>query len=89
MLAVEELERVRDAELVELGGEGPGAEVEVVLVALAGVDVDAPHRTQGVGVARRHHDRVVLEPELPDVVDQPAAGEIEREQGFAGPVGIG
>ena len=78
-----------NAELVELGREGPGAEVEEVLVALAGVDVDAPHRAQGVGVVRHHHDRVVLEPEAPDVGDHPAAERIEGEQGFAGPVGIG
>src|SRR6185503_1777904 len=44
---VEELEEmVVDAEREERAVEGFGAEVEVVLVALSGIDVDCTHRLQ-------------------------------------------
>src|SRR3954447_4671358 len=48
--AVEELKGVRDPELVQLTPEGLRPEVQVVLVALARVEVDAAQRAQGVGM---------------------------------------
>src|SRR5215216_7216905 len=62
VLAVEQLERVRHAERLEVVREGLRPEVEVVLVAAAGVEVDPPHRAQRVGVAGCHADRVLVQP---------------------------
>ena len=89
MLAVEQLERVLDAELVELGCEGLGAEVEEVLVALAGVEVD---RGASSGGRRRGAGAMTTgswssQRAQTSSVD-PAAGRVEGEQRLAGPVGV-
>ena len=89
MLAVEQLQRVVDPELLELGGEGLGPEVEVPLVAAAGIEVDAAHRAQRVGVPRRHSHRVELQPPLPDLVHEAPRGDLEGQQRLAGAIGIG
>src|SRR6266545_2781518 len=76
---VEQLEGVPDAQGAELGGKRDRAEVEVVLVPLAGVDPDAPHGAERVRMLRGHPDRVEIEPPLPDVVAQPPRGGVERQ----------
>src|SRR5919199_1072663 len=53
--AVEELEGiVGDPELLEREAERLRSEIEIDVVAIAGVDVDRPLRAQRVGVAWRH-----------------------------------
>src|SRR6266702_2492335 len=74
---VEQLEGVRDADPVQLRGEGGGADVQVPLVALAGVQVDPAHRAQSVGVPGDHAHRVHLLPAPPHVVAEPPAGRVE------------
>src|SRR5436190_4262598 len=88
VLAVEELEGVLDAEFLELRGERLGAEVEEVLVALSGIEVDAAHRAQGIGMAGRHPNWIELEPACPDVVDELPGRDLEGQQGLAGSRGI-
>ena len=70
-------------------GEGLGPEVEVPLVAAAGVEVDAAHRAQRVGVPRRHPHRVELQPPLPDLVHQAPGGDLEGQERLAGAIGVG
>src|SRR5206468_7419808 len=66
---VEELEEhVRDADALERAPEADRAEVEIVLVALAGIDVDRAQAAQRVGVPVDHADRIPREPASPDVV---------------------
>src|SRR5450759_76546 len=85
--AIEELEEVIDFELVQLGREGRGAQVEVVFVILAGIDVDGTHHTKRVRVFGSHADRIQLEPAAPNVVAQQAALRLEGQ--LDRPVGIG
>src|SRR6266516_7499092 len=80
VLRVEEFEEdVGDPERFELAPERVCTEVEVVLVALAGVDVDRAEAAQRVCVATRHPHRIPGEPALPDVVPEHPGGRVERQ----------
>src|ERR1700687_2812760 len=60
-------------------GEGPRAEMDVILVAPAAVDVNAAQRLE-VGLALVDKvDRILLAPSLPTLFDHFAALEIERQ----------
>src|SRR2546430_14847751 len=88
MRAVEELEEVVvDPELVEATSERLGAEVEVDVVALAGVDVDRLLRPQRVCVARSHSHGVPGEPALPDFGNELAGERLVGEVNRPGLVG--
>ena len=56
-----------------------GAEVEVEVVAAAGVEVDRPQAAERVGVVGHHPHRVPGQPPRPHLVDQPAGGGVERD----------
>jgi len=51
MSRVEEIEDILHAELVQLGSKRLGAEIEEELIAFPGVDVDAAHGAESVGMA--------------------------------------
>ena len=68
-----------DAGVGERAPEGGCAEVEVVLVAAAGVDPDRPHRPQRPGRLRYAAHRVPGEPPLPDLRHERARLEVEGE----------
>src|SRR6478752_239867 len=77
---VEELEEdVGDPELLQLAPECLGAEVEVELVALAGVDIERALAAQRVRVASRHPHGIPGEPPLPDVVPKHPGRGVEGE----------
>src|SRR4051812_48643355 len=64
MSRIEELEVILDAELVELGHECLRSHVQVELIPFPRIDVDAAHGAEGIGVFRRHANRVEREPAL-------------------------
>src|SRR5689334_7232436 len=65
VLAVEQLDRVAHAVLLELLRERLGAEVQEPLIALAGVEVDPAHAGKRFLAALRHPHRVERQPALP------------------------
>src|SRR4029453_13461070 len=78
VLPVEELEEdVGDADSLQCGAEGLGAQVEVVLVAVARVDVDRAEPAKDFRVVGNHPDRVPREPAIPDLGPEAAGLWIE------------
>src|SRR5215216_980199 len=79
VLAVEQIERVLDADCIQLAGERLRTEVKEVLVLLAGVEVDPPHAAKLVHVAGGHSHGVEFEPSLPYVLHEPCGLDLEGQ----------
>src|SRR5215216_5449880 len=73
------IERVLDAQPVELFTEGLCPEVEVSFVGFARIEVDAFHARQSVAVFGGHPHRVPREPAFPHLLDQPPGLDVEGE----------
>ena len=73
------LRLLRPSQIREPPGEDPGAVVEVELVVGAAVEVEQPHRAQGVGVALEQLQRIMLEPARPHAVSELAGHEVARQ----------
>src|SRR5918993_126783 len=72
-------DRLADPEPLQLGPERLGGEVEVEVVAAAGIDPDRALRAQRIGPFGGHADWVPGEPSVPDLGPDAAGGELERQ----------
>jgi hypothetical protein len=80
---------VVDAARRQRVGDRPGRQVEEVLVAAAGLEVDPAQGAQRVEALGDHPHGVVGQPARPHVVAQPPGGDLERQLPDGRALGVG
>jgi hypothetical protein len=76
---LEVYDRIGDPDGRQLVAEGRGAEIEVELVARAGIDPDPAQAAKRIGVAGNHADRVAFQPSVPHLGDESPGRRVERD----------
>ena len=74
--------------LVSSGGEGLSAQIQIPLVAAAGVEVDPAHAPQRLGVVSRHPHRIKRQPPPPDGFVEAPGRDLERKQSLTRPIRV-